>query len=473
MTSTFGGLSSALTGLNAARLGTAVAGQNVQNANTEGYTRQRVETSAIAPTARTGMFNTGKTAGQGVRVDAVARLGDSFLDARVRSTAAASGYASARATAMAGIETTLREPGSDGLSAKLNDFWAGWQDVANHPGETAQAGVLLKAAAAVTVSIAGTYQGLESQWNTIHDSTAGLVNEVNASAEGIAVLNAQIREATHAGNSVSELVDRRNLLTEKVASLVGGTVRDSGDGTVEVLVGGNALVSGDTARPLALAGPSRFGEAGTVQVEWAHRPGSPAALDGGKVAGNLSILAPAQADGRGGAISQAAADLNALATQIATQVNAIHQQGATTSGTTGLDFFSLAPGVPAAMGLKVIPVTVDGVASGTPGGGSLDGTVADRISQLGIGDASPDTAWAKVVTGIGTTSRADQQLAGMNDTAAASAKSVQLSGASVDFDEENISLLASQHAYQAAARVISAMDEMLDTLINQTGRVGR
>jgi flagellar hook-associated protein 1 FlgK len=473
VTSTFGGLSSALTGLNAARLGTQVAGQNVQNANTEGYTRQRVETSAIAPTARTGMFNTGKTAGQGVRVDVIARLGDTFLDARVRGTAGASGYSTARATAMAGIETTLREPGSDGLSAKLNDFWAGWQDVANHPGESAQSGVLLKAAAAVTVSIAGTYQGLESQWNTIRDSTAGLVNEVNASAEGIAVLNGQIREATHAGNSVSELVDRRNLLTEKVASLVGGTVRDSGDGTVEVLVGGNALVTGDSARPLALAGPGRFGQAGTVQVEWAHRPGSPAALDGGKIAGNLSILAPAQADGRGGAIAQAASDLNAVATQIATQVNDIHKQGVTTSGTTGLDFFSLTPGVPAAAGLKVIPVTVDGVAAGAPGGGTLDGSVADRISQLGIGDASPDTAWAKIVTGIGTTSRADQQQAEMNEVAAASAKSVQLSGASVDLDEENISLLSSQHAYQAAARVISAMDEMLDTLINQTGRVGR
>ena len=91
MTSTFGGLNSALTGLNAARLGTQVAGQNVQNANTEGYTRQRVETSAIAPIARTGLFSTGKTAGQGVRVEAVARLGDAFLDARVRSTGAASG----------------------------------------------------------------------------------------------------------------------------------------------------------------------------------------------------------------------------------------------------------------------------------------------------------------------------------------------------------------------------------------------
>lgn len=473
MTSTFGGLSSALSGLNAARLGTSVAAQNVQNSNTEGYTRQRVQTSALPPVARTGLFTTGDSAGQGVQIDAVARLGDSFLDARVRNTAGAAGYTSSRATAMAGIETTLREPGKDGLSAKLDDFWAGWQDLSNHPGESAPGGVLLKAAAAVTVSISETYRGLESQWNSIRDQTAGLVDEVNASAEGIAVLNAQIRSATHAGNSVSELVDRRNLLAEKVASLAGGTVRDSGDGTVEVLVGGNALVSGDSSRPLALAGPLRFNEAGTVQIEWAHRPGAPAALDGGKIAGSLSILAPAQPGGKGGPIAQAAQDLNSVATQIANQVNAVHREGITTSGTTALDFFSLTPGVPAALGLKVVPQTVDGLASGRPGAGSLDGGIADRISQLGIGDASPDAAWNAIVTSIGVLSRADNQSAEMSEVAAAAAKSVQLSGSSVDLDEENISLLAHQHAYQAAARMISALDEMLDTLINQTGRVGR
>lgn len=473
MTSTFGGLNAALTGLNASRLGAAVAAHNVQNASTEGYTRQRVQASALAPIAHTGLFTTVQNAGQGVKVDAVARLGDSFNDARVRNTAGAAGYSSSRATAMAGIEVTLREPGSDGLSAKLDDFWAGWQDVANHPGETAQTGVLLKAAAAVTSIISGTYRDLEAQWNSIRDQTAGLVDEVNSSAEGIATLNGQIRAAAHAGNSVSEMMDRRNILAEKVATLAGGTVREAADGTIEVMVGGNALVSGDSARPLAVAGPAKFNVTGTVQVEWAHRPGAPAALDGGKIAGSVSILAPASADGRGGAIHQAAADLNAVATQIATQVNEVHRDGVTTTGTTGLDFFTLGAGLPAALGLKVIPVSPDGVAAGSPGGGTLDGSNADRISQLGFGDGSPDTAWNTIVTGIGVVSQADQQSADMTEVSSAAAKNAQLAGSSVDLDEENINLLAHQHSYQAAARMISALDEMLDTLINQTGRVGR
>jgi flagellar hook-associated protein 1 FlgK len=473
MTSTFGGLSSALTGLNAARLGTSIAGQNIQNANTEGYTRQRVQTSALSPVASTGLFQSAPGAGQGVQTDAIARLGDSFLDSRVRTTAGTSGYATARATAMAGIETTLREPGSDGLSSKLQDFWASWQDLSNHPGESAPSGALLKAAAAVTTTLAEGYRGLEAQWNSARAQTAGLVTEVNASARGIAELNAQIRSASNAGAPVNELVDRRNVLAEKVASLAGGTVRDAGDGTIEVLVGGNALVSGETARPLAVSGPARFGDPGTVQLEWAHRPGVPASLDGGQIAGNVSVLAPADGTGRGGAIAEAAASLNKVATSIAGQVNAVHREGATTTGVTGLDFFSTDPGVPAALGIKTIPGTAAGIAAGKPGSGSLDGSIADRLSQLGTGQASPDTTWSSIVTGIGVTARADHQSAELGLAAAGAAKDLQLSGASVSFDEENVSLLANQHAYQAAARVISAMDEMLDTLINQTGRVGR
>jgi flagellar hook-associated protein 1 FlgK len=129
--------------------------------------------------------------------------------------------------------------------------------------------------------------------------------------------------------------------------------------------------------------------------------------------------------------------------------------------------------VPAARGLSVVPTDASGIATGAAGAGPLDATTADAIAQLGRGAGSPDARWAAFVTATGSASRAATQQAGIADTAAGNAQHAQVSGASVSLDEESVSLMASQHAYQAAARVLTAVDEALDTLINRTGMVGR
>ena len=144
--SAFSGLNTAYTGLVAARAGLDIVGQNIANAHTAGYTRQRVTTSAIGPVAATGPFGGLVLPGEGVSVDSIARLGSLQLDARVRSSAAVAGYSSVRANTLATLETSLREPGADGISGQLNEFWAAWQDLANSPGEAAPSAVLLQLA---------------------------------------------------------------------------------------------------------------------------------------------------------------------------------------------------------------------------------------------------------------------------------------------------------------------------------------
>jgi flagellar hook-associated protein 1 FlgK len=129
--------------------------------------------------------------------------------------------------------------------------------------------------------------------------------------------------------------------------------------------------------------------------------------------------------------------------------------------------------VPAALGLRVVPTGVDGIATAAPGSGALDGTIADRISQLGSGTGSPDAGWAGFVTGIGVTAGAEYDRATLAELRLDSAVARQQSQASVDLDEENMNLVLAQTAYQGAARVFTAIDEMLDTLINRTGTVGR
>ncbi|MCY7287834.1 MAG: flagellar basal body protein, partial [Cryobacterium sp.] len=184
--STFGGLNTAYTGLVAARQGLEVVGQNIANANTEGYTRQRVTTSAADAAARGGLMNSGVRPGQGVTVDGIARLGSASLDAQVRGTAAVAGYSAVRANALSAIEASMKEPGENGLSAQLQEFWAGWHDVANAAGETAPAGVLLAQAGAVTAQLAEGYQAVSAEWSSQRGSVDTMVAEINGAAGQVA-----------------------------------------------------------------------------------------------------------------------------------------------------------------------------------------------------------------------------------------------------------------------------------------------
>jgi len=487
--STFGGLNTAYTGLVAARKGLEVVGQNIANANTQGYTRQRISTSAVDAISRVGLMSAGVQAGQGVTVDGVSRLGSASLDAQVRSSAAVAGYSAVRSNALTSVEASMNEPGANGLSAQLNDFWAGWQDVANAPGENAPAGVLLGQAGVLATRIAQGYQAVANQWSTTRSSVDGMVTEINSAAAQVAALNVQIRNEQAAGGGANVLLDQRSALTTTLAALTGGTVVDRGDGTVDVLVGGNALVSGNSAQKLiAVGAKSMTGPGGAPHVEWAAHPGTSVAVDGGELAGAISLLAPAVTSGAGtgtgGALAEAAESYNTMATQLAVKVNTIYAQGTNSSLPNG-DFFKVTAGVPAATGLSVIPKTAAELSTGLSANGALDGSIADELAQLGAGKAvasagtpvsyvqSPSTDWANFVTSFAVTTRTELQHATLADLTSTAAVGAQLSNASVDLDEENVNLLMFQHAYQGAARVMTAVDEMLDTLINRTGLVGR
>jgi flagellar hook-associated protein 1 FlgK len=257
------------------------------------------------------------------------------------------------------------------------------------------------------------------------------------------------------------------------------------DGQVDVIVGGNALVSGNRAQALAVQGATAFTQAtGTavppvagqaVTVVWAAHPTRSAGLDGGRVAGLLSVLAPTNSAGTGGILPEAAARYDALATTLADQVNGLHAT-AITSGTTkapGGDFFTFDTTKPAALGLTVRITDPRGVAVAEDGKGALDGSVGDKIAQLAKKDDGPDSTWRSSVVELGVRTASAGSRAKVAESSRATAAAQQLAQASVDTDEETVNMLAYQRAYEGAARVLTAIDQMLDTLINRTGLVGR
>ncbi|ANP72459.1 flagellar hook-associated protein FlgK [Cryobacterium arcticum] len=489
--STFGGLNTAYSGLVAARAGLDVVGQNMANVNTEGYTRQRVTTSATNAAARAGLVAWGATPGAGVSVDGISRLGNATLDAKVRATAATAGYTAVRANALGSVENSLQEPGKAGLSTQLQEFWAAWHELSNASDPSAAAGLLLGEAGQVTTQINAGYRAVTDEWSAVRTSADALVTEVNGAAAQVAALNGIIRQTIASGGSANELIDKRDALTTTIAAITGASVRAQANGTVDVLIGGNILVSGSDVQKLTVTGPASLAAASVpgsnpvtytpVQLEWAHHPGVPVAVDGGELAGALSLLGPANGTHTGGALAEVAASYNDFAKKLADSVNDLHLTGATSTGETGLEFFHYTEGA-AALTLFVVPTTVKGVAAGTPGDGALNGINADKIAQLGTSNAadkngapitSPNAIWTAFVTKLGVETGIELAQASASNSSASAAVTLQLSNSSVDIDEENVNLLTFQHAYQGAARVMTAVDEMLDTLINRTGLVGR
>lgn len=474
--STFSGLSTALSSLIAQRQALDVAGQNVANANTAGYTRQRVEMASVSGNTVASMFSTTDGVGSGVRMTGITRLGDTFLDTRLRAETSSASFQAGQAATLERLQTTVKEPSTTGFSAALATYWADWQDVANAPGDTAARKVLLGDAAALVSQVRDGYRSVESQWTQLRAGATTLVTEVNTTATAIADLNEQIRSITVSGGNPNELVDQRSSMITKLSGLVGATAKERPDGTMDVLVAGNPLVTGSRAQQITLLGSATMaggiGEPPAaldqVRLAWA---GSGIALnpEGGTLASHIADLSPT------GSLASAIGSWNDLATSLATTVNAVHASGQTlqTPPTTGVDFFSVTAGIPAALGLSVAITDPKDVAAADPANGALDGSWADTIAQLATAPGGPDQVWRDFAVDLGVRTRAATQRATVLEAARATAENLQLSSASVDLDEESINMLAYQRAYEGAARVLTAVDEMLDVLINRTGLVGR
>lgn len=480
--STFSGIGTALSALIAQRTALDVAGHNIANANTLGYTRQRAELGAVGTSQVPSMFASNDGVGAGVRVTGMGRANDAFLDAKLRSATAGASYLAVRADIYSTLETSLGEPSETSLSSQLSTFWAGWADVANNPEEGPIRAVLLDEARQLVDTLHRSYETVATQWRQGRQTTVSLVDRVNTVADNIADLNNRIMAVTVAGGSAHELADERDLLITELSGLVGATIQSREDGQIDVFVGGNALVFGSTSRHLAVSGAANFGQATGwdanpalgVTVEWADRPGQTVALDGGQVAGLLSALAAPDPSGTGGILTEAAARLDAVASSLAASVNALHTTAYTTTGTQGTDFFSFDPtvGSPAA-GLRVAIASQDDVAVAGEDLGAYDASIGQKIAKLGEANDGPDSEWSRTVVEIGNRSAAAKSRSKVAEVSRATAEQQQLANASVDTDEETVAMLAAQRAYEAAARVLTAIDEMLDTLINRTGVVGR
>ncbi|MBS1845723.1 MAG: flagellar hook-associated protein FlgK [Actinobacteria bacterium] len=438
--STFMGLQTALRGLIAQQEALDVTGHNIANANTRGYSRQEVTTSA----SRALKINTGSSAGNGkaelgtgVDVTGINRARDRFLDLQYRAQAMRLGGLAARVQGMETIEGALAEPGETGISKELQTFWTDWEGLANSPEDSAARQAVVEAGKALGVSLAELNQQLTDAATVAKGEYAAITGkggEVEQKAKEIALLNGAIRTSKSQGAEPNDLLDRRDLLLDELSGLGQVSVTELEDGTVEVGFG-------DAAEPLV---------SGT-EVDWPQELKEPK----GKLGALLELVEP------GGTVESFRAELNGFAEGLANAVDAIHTKGG------GPAFFTYEAGKAAAsLNVAVKAAEVETASSGAVGGNDI----ATAIGALRGG--AVDRAYAAFVTRVGTEMN-EAKNGETNSQALLNAVSERRESASgVSLDEEMTNLQRFQRGYEASARAMTALDEALDVLINRTGRVG-
>jgi flagellar hook-associated protein 1 FlgK len=437
--STFSGLQTALRGLLAQQRSLDVTSHNVANASTPGFSRQEAVLSASAALkipAGAVQSGAGAQLGTGVDVLAYRRLRDQFLDVQYRGQAMRLGGLAAQVRGMETVEVAFAEPGENGIANQLQEFWSGWESLANAPENPAARQALVEKARGLTTGIAA----LDSQLATAGEEAAaeyasitGPAGEVGQIAGEIAKLNEAIRSSLSSGAAPNDLYDRRDLLLDQLSEMAQLTVTDPGDGTVEVGFG-------DAAAPLV---------EGTT-VTWPQTLTEP----GGKLGALLKLSEP------GGTVASYRAALDSFAKELADSVNAIHSSGG------GPPFFTYVAGAASTLTVAVGAAEVETSAAAPVGGNDI----ALAVGALRGGAA--EQMYSSLVSRVGTDMSEARRGEENAQSLVLAVQERRESTSGVSLDEEMTNMVRFQRAYQASARAMTSFDEALDVLINRTGRVG-
>jgi flagellar hook-associated protein 1 len=425
------GLQSALRGLEANQAGIDTTGHNIANANTPGYTRQSVdltESPSLTIPAFSNVTGGGVQLGQGVDVTTISRIRDQFLDIQYRAQNSNSSNAQTQSSVLGDVQTAVDEPSTNGISAAMSNFWSAWSALGNSPSSPSAEQAVVSAGQ----TLAQTFNTVDSQMATVQSQASDQYNTLTAAggqvsqyATQIAALNTQISQATQAGQSPNDLLDQRDQLLDQLSGLAQISVTQQSDGTDTVNFGdaSSPLVSGST-------------------VTW---PQTLTSAAGGQL-GALQSLSSST-----GEIGTLRTALSGVASQVINAVNGLQPASS--------PFFS----GNSASTIAVSATTSTIVASSSTGSGDI----AQSIAALSGG--APDQAFSAFVGQVGNAVASAQSSAATASSVLSAVDNQRQSVSGVSLDEEMTNLITYQRGYEASARMMSTIDSVLNTLINNTG----
>lgn len=439
-----------LSGLRAYRTALGAVGENVSNAETEGFTRRKaLLTPGVTGGARLTPYYGDNFVFGGVQVQGIERSWDMFRASEMRHANSAAGRTGVREQWLTGIETAL-DDGPYGIGAKITAFFNAADDMAATPGDRfgrSQFLARLDEAADAFRNTAGTLQRLSTG---IGDSARIEVDGLNNDVAALYKLNATLRVASPGGAVRAALEDDRDRLINRISERIGVAASTNADGTTQLTLSdppGTVLVSPteSSSFTLGVAGDGRL----SLQVT--NSSGTAAVVPS---SGKLAGLAQS-ADLTATRLSE----LTTLALDFAAELNAWSAAGRDSAGNPGPNLLDASGGAIAMQALVTDPALVP-AARGTVSNGNL-------LAIDGLRGANGvERRWTTLVAG-----HAQTLASAKSEHAAATAWRETSFGAldeitGVDLDREAADLLRFQQAYSAAARIIQVGRETVQDILN-------
>jgi flagellar hook-associated protein 1 FlgK len=344
-TSTFMGIEIGKRGVMTHETALNTTGHNLTNASTEGYSRQRVEISAAAPLFLPGLERVAAPGqlGQGTEVERIERVRDQLLDGRIVAQAGGEGYWGTRDRYVRMLEQVYLEPGDNSVRSRMDKFWDAWQELALRPADTAPRIAVIERGKSLIDGIHGRYEALKGLQEMTEEDIRLTVSRMNELSRQIAGLNTDIQTIEAQGDNPNDLLDRRDLLTDELASIINITVdrRDSDEFMIHA--GGRVLVQGDAGRRFALRRGADTD--GYSRVTWADS-GDELELRGGEHSGKLGALVELRDD----TVRSEIQTLDNMTMNFVGLVNEVHRNGYGANMKSGIDFFTERPFVTNANG---------------------------------------------------------------------------------------------------------------------------
>ncbi|QYR22108.1 flagellar hook-associated protein FlgK [Paenibacillus sp. sptzw28] len=519
MSSTFFGIETAKRSLFTQQTALNTAGHNISNANTEGYSRQRVGMTAAKPMEPLGLTKS-TAAGQigtGVEIKSITRIRTAFLDDQFRNESKSLGSYTVQSDTLDKLQAIVNEPSDSGLRTVMDNFWKSWSDLSKDPENVTGRKVVRESALALTDALNQMSKQLSDLSSDLTSNVGTKSNEINSILTNISGLNAEIQRVESLGDNANDLRDQRDLLTDNLSKIVNITVANTPEG-YNISMGGTNLVTGGSFTATSAAaltaafqsGDLNNGEAyGMLYSRETYVSDYQKQLDtvANTIAtGDVTVTIPAGSvlpEGtvlNGVTYTGPSRTLTSDLTTTVKGINGLHQLGYTfdTPLKSGSEFFTVSSGTAiTAANIRLNPAIQSdagliATSLRTTGSGSSESavkgnnTLAILMSQLkggtftyagssssGLSDGTIDDYFQSIVGQMGVQASDVSRKLDNQQNMVAQVDGQRQSVSGVSLDEEMSDLVKFQHAYSAAARFMTTVDEMLDKLINGTGTVGR
>jgi flagellar hook-associated protein 1 FlgK len=423
---------------------------NIANQNTPGYSRELVILNTATPTVEGNI-----TYGNGVVLQQILSVRDQVLQIRIGEENQQQSSAQAQYGALQQVQGLFADP-TQGIGADFTAFFNSIGQLSTQPTSLPARDAVLTAAQNLASDFHTTEQHLDSIQSGLNRTVVQNVTQINSLTQQIAQINAQVGQMQRLGQDPGNLGDQETQLIQQLSQLTNvnqiqtenGLTLTTGNGT-PLVVGGQSFALQTTSGPNGMTDVSSQGQDIT------------SSLQGGQLGGNLQV--------RDTVIPGLLGQIDNLASQFATSINAAQASGYDLNGNGGQPLFSYTSGAGAANSLTVAisdPNLIAASSDGTVGSnGNLANLLAVQTQPLPAG-TNPISTYADLVSQAGNLT-AQAQANVTASTASLNQLNNQLGAeAGVNLDEETTNLMNYQRAYEAAARVVTTVDTLTQDVLN-------